>query len=614
MTRYASISEQRLQGIQQREYQLNRTIEQTEDRLAVYRHERLQNAPTPELPAPYSYPYPANPLPSFSEAHPELHQAYEYAVYRWAPKGWHPKLLKNTVLVIDNGGLGKTIEQLSEIYHVVVWRLEDSGFPFPEQVEEVYLPLAEFNYEVCMAGYKALKERVSPLAAVLIDGLTWQTPLFSAADAQVPVILAFERSTTAEAPPPTWLYSQWRIKQSFFWSFEVLCVDTDTVAYFQEQDWLSTTDYITVAPLAQRDRAWWQQQVSGWQRRYGAMLEQGQYLLQAGLDSEYYLGSEQWRRDSTPEQQMLHFLLSWRRQMYLRQLLPGFDMIVYAEHHPQLRQQELHPTVDYLQKGRPDGPWVRQMISPNAAEQPEAASVALHIHAYYIDRLPDLLHCLSFNQIKPDLFISVRSQGEREMAAEYLENYEGVVKALRIVPNKGRDIGPFLTEFGQEMMDNYDFIGHVHTKESRFHSGRNFITAWQHFLQANVLGSPDQPMLDSIIAAMQQDSSLALVYPDDPNLLSWDWNVAYAEQLIKEMGIEQPLPSGYFTFPVGTMFWLRAEVLKPLLDLQLQWEDYPDEPLAQDGSMLHAIERIFGLLPGFMGLRSATTYTPGVSR
>jgi len=45
-------------------------------------------------------------------------------------------------------------------------------------------------------------------------------------------------------------------------------------------------------------------------------------------------------------------------------------------------------------------------------------------------------------------------------------------------------------------------------------------------------------------------------------------------------------------FPLGTMFWARPAALAPLWDLGLQPADFPPEPAADDGTVLHAIERL----------------------
>lgn len=60
------------------------------------------------------------------------------------------------------------------------------------------------------------------------------------------------------------------------------------------------------------------------------------------------------------------------------------------------------------------------------------------------------------------------------------------------------------------------------------------------------------------------------------------------------------------------MFWARSEAMKPRFDLNLQWEDYPEEPLPIDGSMLHAMERLFGIVPSLKGYRTVVTRVEGV--
>ena len=103
-----------------------------------------------------------------------------------------------------------------------------------------------------------------------------------------------------------------------------------------------------------------------------------------------------------------------------------------------------------------------------------------------------------------------------------------------------------------------------------------------------------------------------MVFPDDPNVLGLGNNRGEAELLAPQLGVRS-IPE-HFIFPVGSMFWARAAALAPLLSLELGYDDYPEEPLPYDGTMLHALERLFALGLAPIGLRSATTYVTGLTR
>ena len=85
-----------------------------------------------------------------------------------------------------------------------------------------------------------------------------------------------------------------------------------------------------------------------------------------------------------------------------------------------------------------------------------------------------------------------------------------------------------------------------------------------------------------------------------------------ALELAQKMG-HTKLPCG-INFPVGSMFWMRSNVLKSFVDLNLDWVDYPAEPISDDGTILHALERLFGIIPILAGWKSAVTNIRGVTR
>jgi lipopolysaccharide biosynthesis protein len=103
-----------------------------------------------------------------------------------------------------------------------------------------------------------------------------------------------------------------------------------------------------------------------------------------------------------------------------------------------------------------------------------------------------------------------------------------------------------------------------------------------------------------------------MVFPDDPHVVGWTSNRAGAEALCDRLQLgripENPV------FPVGSMFWARVSELRPLFGLGLAWEDYPEEPVPYDGTILHVIERILPMVATAGGGQILLTHVPGVTR
>jgi lipopolysaccharide biosynthesis protein len=155
-------------------------------------------------------------------------------------------------------------------------------------------------------------------------------------------------------------------------------------------------------------------------------------------------------------------------------------------------------------------------------------------------------------------------------------------------------------------------VGHLHSKRSLLIDDAALGENWREFLWQNLLGDL-YPMMDIILERFDENRSLGIVFPEDPHLSDWDDNLEIGSGLANRMGIGEPLPP-FFDFPIGTMFWARPKALEPLFELKFGWEDFPEEPLPYDGTMLHALERLLPLVATHAGYRFATTQIPGVTR
>jgi glycosyltransferase involved in cell wall biosynthesis len=315
----------------------------------------------------------------------------------------------------------------------------------------------------------------------------------------------------------------------------------------------------------------------------------------------------------SPEELAAAYVRAWASGIDLRKPFPGFHPGVYLEQHG-VKVPSSDPLADFLRSGRPQGAWLSPVITPwtKVGFQASDQKVALHLHVYYPELLTEIMNRLMNNQVRPDLFVSVPSEAVREQVSQQLSSYSGRVVECIVVPNLGRDIGPFLTGFAAQLATDYDVVGHLHTKASVDVADSDMGRSWYRFLLENLLGGECGAMADKIIATMQLDPTIGLVFPDDPSVTGWCANKIFAEPMASKLDIKS-LPDN-FVFPVGTMFWASAKALAPFWGLGLSWDDYPSEPLPYDGSTLHALERLFPLALVQNGWRCAVTNVEAVTR
>jgi hypothetical protein len=307
-----------------------------------------------------------------------------------------------------------------------------------------------------------------------------------------------------------------------------------------------------------------------------------------------------------------YYTQTWRYSFRRRRPEPGFHPGIYAE--ARALPMGVDPLAHYIRSQSPPGPWFYPLL-PLPRQSPKARSTlktALHIHAFNPEILWRIFQRISRNSARPDIFLSVNSPTSLNNALSLACYYQLNIKEAQIVENVGRDYMPLLTVFGERLVADYELIGHAHTKKSA-HNFRYKADKWSFFLYESLLGGAKAgAAMDQIIRAFQREPRLGLVFPDDPHVFGWEKNWESAQYWARALGIET-LPHN-FNFPVGSMCWLRRDLLKALVDLRLTPRDYPPEPLPVDGTILHALERILGILPDKLGFYTKSIYIKGISR
>ena len=92
----------------------------------------------------------------------------------------------------------------------------------------------------------------------------------------------------------------------------------------------------------------------------------------------------------------------------------------------------------------------------------------------------------------------------------------------------------------------------------------------------------------------------ALVYPEkfqkiDVNNCRWGEHLERSRELSMRLGIPPPnsdlTSEDFVEFPVGSMFWARADALAPLLNSTITYHEFEKERGKTDSTLSHIIER-----------------------
>jgi len=228
--------------------------------------------------------------------------------------------------------------------------------------------------------------------------------------------------------------------------------------------------------------------------------------------------------------------------------------------------------------------------------------VGIMIHVFYADLLDELAQQLAHMPVPYVLMLSVTDEAAQAVATARCAGLPHVQALhVRVVPNRGRDLAPFLLSFREEILA-LDLVCHLHTKKSLY-SGQEQ-DRWRRYLVDGLLGGSGR--IAWILGMFQAMPRLGMVYPESFASVPWwahTWlsNVGHACELGARLGIGVD-PSAYLDYPAGSMFWARTAALRPLYELDLSLAAFPPEQGQTDGTTQHAIERLLGLVVSRQGL------------
>ncbi|MFC4624116.1 rhamnan synthesis F family protein [Daeguia caeni] len=216
--------------------------------------------------------------------------------------------------------------------------------------------------------------------------------------------------------------------------------------------------------------------------------------------------------------------------------------------------------------------------------------VAVIIHVFYPDLMDEFIQYLRNIPVSTGLFISTDTEEKKEQIKNAINDasLDLIELEIKIVPNRGRDIAPKYIAF-RHVYDRYDAFLHLHSKKS-LHSKRLGLS-WRHYLLDSLIGSRTIAANNLRILSMEK---MGVVYPVHHKkirkFIDWGYDFETAKALLKRIGVDLNIKT-CLEFPSGSMFWAKSAAIRPLLELDLQFEDFPEEKAQIDGTLAHALER-----------------------
>lgn len=226
------------------------------------------------------------------------------------------------------------------------------------------------------------------------------------------------------------------------------------------------------------------------------------------------------------------------------------------------------------------------------------ASVAVHAHLFYPELASDLSFYLENIPVAFTLYITTDTEEKAAIIRKILADYKNADRIeMLITENRGRDIFPMLVTLG-ERLAKYDLVLHIHSKRSP-HSSLD-LAGWRRYLMESLLGTEHR--ISAIFEHFAKDRSLGILFPDyyhpikpfifRPQDESNDRSIRNLLLRAGKMKSEFSKIDRTF-YPAGDMFWFRGKAIQPLVDMKLGSKDFEIENGQVNGTLAHAIERMF---------------------
>lgn len=323
------------------------------------------------------------------------------------------------------------------------------------------------------------------------------------------------------------------------------------------------------------------------------------------FDADFYRGAHP-RLNPIYRRIPLHHYIAYGESQGYRPN-PHFSPFAYLRHNPDVADSRTPPFMHFVQRGRHEGRLTENL--PQAAALPAiampklraaagrtTAPYAIVAHIYYPDLWEEFEQTLSAIPLDFDLYVTLTWRGPQ--SEELMARIHAACPGAQVLPmpNKGRDILPFVALVNAGLLDGYRAVCKLHTKKSPHRMDGN---EWRRHLIAGIL--PPHGLADKVEAFLA-DPKASFWVADGQHYTGQEWwgsNVANVRDLLARLEIAAPQES--LSFPAGSMYWMTPLMLGMIRSLHMETDQFEGEFGQVDGTLAHAFERALGFIAAAAG-------------
>lgn len=246
-------------------------------------------------------------------------------------------------------------------------------------------------------------------------------------------------------------------------------------------------------------------------------------------------------------------------------------------------------------------------ISTSSCHQSLRKKVAVIAHINYDDLVEECFRYLNNIPKEVDVFINTKKDSTKQKIYQYIDFYHMKNCQVVMIGDRGREIRGLLIE-SRLVFQEYEYVCFVHDKKTTGNL-KNVLLGQKYMEQLweNTLKSRDY--IYGCLSLLEENKNLGLLVPPPPyhdiNLGGggnyWMKDYILTKSLAKRLNLTCKMSENISPITLGTTFWCRTDALRPLYEHCFEEEDFPPEPVAMDGTLNHAIERIFSFVAQSLG-------------